>query len=365
MNTPLAPHDWHPNTLRAMRHELLTWFEKYGRQLPWRTKPRDPYAVWVSEIMLQQTRVATVVPYFERFMHRFPTLEALACAPVDDVLSAWSGLGYYRRARALHATARQVMQQQGRLPSDHAHLLRLSGIGYYTAAAIASIAFDIPVAVVDGNVIRVLTRLTNDASSMDSTTARNDIHQLANQLIDPKRPGAYNEAIMELGALLCTPRTPSCAHCPWRKRCLGLHAQTADQLPVLAKRKPSALLALEAFVITDNQQRVLLCRRHPRGLYGGLWEPPMSAEGPQATRMVESWIGKKGQRLQPRLTHVLTHRVLSIRVTRWALDSAEAPKNLLFTNTYDRMVWLSETAMAERGISSLAMKVLAFSRRAT
>jgi A/G-specific adenine glycosylase len=257
------------------------------------------------------------------------------------------------------------MQQQGRLPSDHAHLLRLSGIGYYTAAAIASIAFDIPVAVVDGNVIRVLTRLTNDASSMDSTTARNDIHQLANRLIDPKRPGAYNEAIMELGALLCTPRTPSCAHCPWRKRCLGLHAQTADQLPVLAKRKPSALLALEAFVITDNQQRVLLCRRHPRGLYGGLWEPPMSAEGPQATRMVESWIGKKGQRLQPRLTHVLTHRVLSIRVTRWALDSAEAPKNLLFTNTYDRMVWLSETAMAERGISSLAMKVLAFSRRAT
>lgn len=345
-------------TVRVLRDSLLGWFDHHARELPWRAEPRDPYAVWVSEIMLQQTRVATVIPYFERFMVRFPTVQSLALAPVDDVLAAWSGLGYYRRARAMHAAARQVVEGgHCTLPGDHAALLRLSGIGHYTAAAIASIAFGQPVAVVDGNVVRVLSRLTDDGEPMDTASARRRVQSLADRLLDPDRPGPFNEAMMELGAVVCTPRSPSCGDCPWKKRCLGLRAGRAEQLPVILGRDASPHVALEAFVLLD-QDRVLLCRRRAKGLFGGLWEPPMSDAGRDGLRKIEELVGRKGRRVRGKLVHVLTHRVLDVRVSRWLVDRSCVPDDLPFSEVYDQARWVGDDERRTLGMSSLARKVL-------
>jgi A/G-specific adenine glycosylase len=354
-----AAHVLRAPTVRVLRDSLLGWFDRHARDLPWRVEPRDPYAVWVSEIMLQQTRVATVIPYFERFMRRFPTVESLALAPADDVLAAWSGLGYYRRARAMHAAAKQIVEGgHSSLPGDHAALLRLSGIGQYTAAAIASIAFGQPVAVVDGNVVRVLSRLTDDGEPMDTVSARRRIQSLADRLIDPDRPGPFNEAMMELGAVVCTPRSPSCGDCPWQERCLGLRAGRAEQLPVTLGRDASPHVALEAFVLLD-QDRVLLCRRRAKGLFGGLWEPPMSEAGREGLRRLEELVGRKGQRVRGKLVHVLTHRVLEVRVTRWLVERKCVPDDVPFSEVYEQARWVGDDERRTLGMSSLAGKVLA------
>ncbi len=353
-----AVHELKAPTVRVLREALLDWFSHHARELPWRVEPRDPYAVWVSEIMLQQTRVATVIPYFERFMTRFPTVESLARAPVDDVLAAWSGLGYYRRARAMHAAARQIVEGgQAALPSDYEALLRLSGIGHYTAAAIASIAFGQPVAVVDGNVVRVLARLSDDGEPMDTTSARKRIQSLADRLVDPDRPGLFNEAMMELGAVVCTPRSPSCGDCPWRKRCRGLRAGRAEQLPVMQGREASPRVFLEAFVIVQHDQ-VLLCRRRAQGLFGGLWEPPMAEAGDASSRAIEEVVGCKGRRVKGKVVHVLTHRVLEVRVTRWLVNPRGVPSDVPFADVYDQVRWVGDDERHQLGMSSLAGKVL-------
>ncbi len=356
--SPAAAHVLRAPTVRVLRDSLLGWFDRHARNLPWRVEPRDPYAVWVSEIMLQQTRVATVIPYFERFMRRFPTVKSLALAPEDDVLAAWSGLGYYRRARGMHAAAQQIVEGgHPSLPGDHAALLRLSGIGQYTAAAIASIAFGQSVAVVDGNVVRVLSRLTDDGEPMDTASARRRIQSLADRLIDPDRPGPFNEAMMELGAVVCTPRSPSCGDCPWQKRCLGLRAGRAEQLPVLLGRDASPRVALEAFVLLDPD-RVLLCRRRAKGLFGGLWEPPMSDAGREGVRTIEDLVGRKGHRVKGKVVHVLTHRVLEVRVTRWLVERNWVPGDVPFSEVYEQARWVGDDERRTLGMSSLAGKVL-------
>lgn len=347
------------SSLRAFRRSLISWFDANARVLPWRTTPRDPYAVWVSEVMLQQTRVATVIPFFLRFMERFPTLGSLGNASLDEVLSAWSGLGYYRRARALHAAARQTVERgQTSLPSSREGLLELSGIGQYTAAAIASIAYDEPVAVVDGNVLRVLARVTADQAAIDLAPTQRRIRILADRLVDPRQPGRFNEALMELGATVCTPWAPSCSTCPVRRQCQGLRLGLAQELPLTRTRKASPVVRLKAFVVIGGDA-VLMARRCEEGLFGGLWEPPM-LEGDAV--VLRTWlkerVGEDGTILRGKVTHVLTHRLLELRVIRWRIShpiDGECP----IPQGYDRLRWVREDDPQSLGMSALAGKVLA------
>jgi A/G-specific adenine glycosylase len=253
---------------------LLAWYDRNRRELPWRGT-RDPYAVWVSEVMLQQTQVATVLPYFSRWMRRFPDVRALARAPEADVLHAWQGLGYYSRARRLHAGARVVVERHaGKLPSDQAALLALPGIGAYSAGAIGSIAFGERVPLVDGNVIRVLSRrfgLRGDPSKLPLKRA---LWQLAGELVPAKRPGDFNQALMELGATVCTPRAPKCNECPLRSACVARRDGMVERLPELPARAKATRVRVAAALLRDGEHVhvVRLAPDAPR--WAGLWTFP-------------------------------------------------------------------------------------------
>ena len=211
---------------------LLSWFAREGRDLPWR-RTRDPYRIWLSEVILQQTRVAQGLEYYLRFTERFPDIAALATTPEDEVLKLWQGLGYYSRARNLHAAARQVMSRFGGVfPVTYEGVRALPGVGDYTAAAICSIAYEEPCAALDGNVFRVLSRLYDLDTPIDTTSGRRTFAALADSLIDRQRPGLYNQAIMDFGALCCLPAQPRCTECPLRDRCLAFAARTVDVRPV-------------------------------------------------------------------------------------------------------------------------------------
>ena len=242
----------------ATRGKLLAWYRRNGRDLPWR-RTKDPYAIWVSEVMLQQTRVASVVPYYGRFLQRFPDVESLARARLDTVLARWSGLGYYRRARYMHEAAR-IMRRDG-LPRTLEGWRALPGVGAYTAAAVASIAFGIPAAVVDGNVERVLCRL--------HARETRDVNELAQEWIDPRLPAHHNQAVMELGATVCTPRSPDCSSCPLRTHCKGRAAPAQYPAPQVQGRTVLEEKAVR-YVVRDGE--VLL--RRSRGLNEGLWDLP-------------------------------------------------------------------------------------------
>jgi A/G-specific adenine glycosylase len=266
----------------VLRERLLEWYEKNRRDLPWR-RTSDPYAVWVSEVMLQQTRVAVVVEHFRTFLSRFPSLLALALASEEDVLAEWSGLGYYRRARMMHRAARFVADHlQGNLPTSAEELRALPGIGAYTAAAVASIAHNERIAVVDGNVERVLCRLAGwDLGSRKGGAAlKKQIDALADQLVDPGRPGDYNQAIMELGATVCTPRSPECRLCPWFHQCKthGEH-NTRPRAPMLSREVAHALSVRIGQLPGELGREVLLERRpSTQTVMPGMWELPALAE---------------------------------------------------------------------------------------
>lgn len=257
--------------------ELLGWYRKEKRDLPWR-RSRDPYPIWVSEIMLQQTRVDTVIPYFERFMERFPTIAHLAAAPEADVLKAWEGLGYYSRARNLQAAARQVAEQHGgAVPRDKASVSALKGVGPYTAGAILSIAFDEPEPAVDGNVMRVLSRFFNLDDDIAKPSVRVGMEQRAKALIPEGEAASFNQALMELGALVCTPRSPGCLSCPVMERCAGRLAGRERELPVKTKAKPPKPVFRLAVLIEGTGAaagRVLVRQRPAEGLLARLWELP-------------------------------------------------------------------------------------------
>lgn len=260
--------------LPALRKQLLAWFAEEKRELPWRTT-KDPYAIWVSEVMLQQTQTRKVLEYYTRFLKKFPSIRALARAELDEVLKAWEGLGYYARARNLHRAAKEIVRSHGgKIPADYDKLRQINGIGSYTAAAVASIAFAQPKAVVDGNVIRVLSRLFLIEKNPHEKNTKASISEYAQQLLDVSAPGDFNEAMMELGATICTPRKPKCLLCPISAFCQAFHKlEDPSRLPVKAAKKPVPHFHIATGLIWDEGY-VFINRRQEDGLLGGLWEFP-------------------------------------------------------------------------------------------
>jgi A/G-specific adenine glycosylase len=315
----------------TLADRLLSWFAAARRDLPWRKEPRDPYRVWVSEVMLQQTRVDVVVPYYGRFLARFPTLHALAAAPLDDVLALWSGLGYYARARNLHRAAQAC---SGELPSTAGQLRALPGFGPYTAAAVASLAFNEDVPLVDGNVARVFARVFRLTRN-----ARTEAWKIAAELLPPGRAGAFNEALMELGATVCSPRSPDCPKCPIGQICGG--KDDPAKYPTPRRRRPRPLLEWRALALTRKDGAVLLARRPEGALFAGLWDLP--AERPAGIRM------------HGRLTscgiveQALTHR--EVRVSVHAARASGRP-------TSGSVRWVAPDGLSALGLSSLARKSL-------
>lgn len=266
-----------------LQHHLIAWFERVREDLPWR-RDRSPYRVWVSEVMLQQTQVSTVIPYFERFLERFPTVQALAAAPLDDVLKAWQGLGYYSRARQMHRAAQIIAgERSGHFPETAAGLQKLPGIGRYTAGAIASLAFGQDAPVLDGNVIRVLSRVFNIADDVTATSTRDALWVLAGQLLPPGQAAAWNEGLMELGRRVCTPRAPACPACPIAARCEAARLGVQEQRPVKPARARTPHYDVTAAVIRRDDGRLLIAQRPLDGMLGGLWEFPGGKREPGET----------------------------------------------------------------------------------
>jgi A/G-specific adenine glycosylase len=256
---------------------LLDWYKTNKRDLPWR-RTKDPYRIWVSEIMLQQTRVDTVIPYYERFLKRFPDVRALARARVDDVLKTWETLGYYSRARHLHEAAHVIVKQfGGKVPAGMEDLRKLPGVGAYTAGAILSIAFGKRLAAIDGNVVRVIARLFAIEDPVDESKAKKRIGGIAERLVPASEPGRYNQALMDLGSGICTPRSPACPACPLTTACKARKKGIQESIPV--KKKAAALPHREAAVavIRNDRGEILLVKRPGRGLLGGLWSFPGGA----------------------------------------------------------------------------------------
>lgn len=346
---------------RSQRAELVrrlgAWFDAERRDLSFR-RTRDPYAIWLSEVMLQQTRVKTVEDYFPRFLKAYPTVGHLARADLAEVLGAWSGLGYYRRARALYAGAREVVAQYGgQLPGDAASLRAISGIGPYTAGAIASIAFGKREALVDGNVARVLARLFALRCDVRSPAGSREVWALAADLVPSDRPGRHNEALMELGATVCLPREPRCEACPVRDLCAARLAGIENELPIAKKKKPPREVSMLALV-SRRGKRVLLGRRRPGGLFGGLWEPPMVEGGDAgAEAALYDVLGVRVGKMERvgEQTHVLTHRKLHITIATADLESDPAAPG---GTTYDCLDWKGTSELRSLAMSSLARKVL-------
>ena len=343
-----------------LRAALLAWYEASQRDLPWR-RTRDPYAIWISETMLQQTRVETVIPYYERFLARFPDVGALARADEDELMGHWAGLGYYRRARHLQAAARTLLAEfGGSLPRDADALRRLSGVGRYTAGAIASIAFDRPEPVLDGNVTRVLARLLDLREDVGAAATRERLWSEAGAWARGPRPGDLNQALMELGASVCTPGAPRCEACPLAPGCAARAAGDPEALPVKRpKAPPRPLRAACAWIA--RRGRVLLVRRPPGGLLGGLWELPGGELAPRETaaaglaRVLREGVGLQvaGVRRAGTVGHVFTHRVLELAVFR-----AEAAGRVRRT-AFDAHRWLEPHRLASLPTSTAARKALA------
>lgn len=301
----------------AYSEPLIAWFRTERRAMPWR-ETRDPYRIWVSEVMLQQTQVATVIPYYERFMARFPTLHALAEAPLDDLLKHWEGLGYYSRARNLQKAARQVIDHhQGRFPRDYQAIRALAGIGDYTAGAVASIAFNDPHPAVDGNVLRVLSRWFRIPDDITKPQTKRRFEELARELIPEGQAFEFNQALMELGALVCSPRRPRCEACPVADACrAGIHGDATD-FPVKTKKAPPRPVHF-AVAVLERDGQVWITRRPESGLLGGLWEFPAHPmqEGENPVRILEAALGLSSLDWTPLGTvrHTYTHLKAEMQV---------------------------------------------------
>ncbi len=336
--------------------ELLAWYDRHRRRLPWRALPGetpDPYRIWLSEIMLQQTTVQAVKPYFEAFCARFPTVEELAAAPVEEVMRLWAGLGYYSRARNLHACAQAVAERfGGRFPADEATLLTLPGIGAYTAAAVSAIAFDRRAVVVDGNVERVVTRL--HALDEPLPAAKPTIRRLTDALTPDERPGDFAQAMMDLGATICTPRRPSCALCPYRGACA---AQRAGEQEIYPKKTPKSTGTMRygaAFVAIRADGALLVRTRAPKGLLGGMTEVPgtdWTADESIAASTAAAPFRADWRRRPTPARHTFTHFPLEVTVWR-----ANVPAG---TPAPAGMRWIAAGEIAGEAFPTVFRKVLA------
>lgn len=342
-----------------LARRLLAWYDANRRILPWRALPGArpaPYAVWVSEVMLQQTTVAAVIPYFEAFLVRWPTVEALAAAPLDDVLHAWRGLGYYARARNLHACARAVAGPLGgRWPETEAALKALPGIGDYTAAAIAAIAFEQPATPVDGNVERIIARLFGVEVPLPA--AKGELARLARTLTPPRRAGDFAQAAMDLGATVCRPRNPACDGCPWTGDCIARAGGAPERLPRRTAKPPRPLRHGIAFWLEHPAHGVLLRRRPARGLLGGMMEVPstpwraapwLGAEAIAAAPIAADW-----RALTASVEHTFTHFHLRLGVLSARLDG---PLPTLGG------IWVPLNRLGDQALPSLMTKLIAAAR---
>lgn len=312
-------------------YTILKWFAENGRDLPWR-HTHDPYAVWLSEIILQQTRIEQGWPYWERFMRRWPTVECLAAATEDEVLREWQGLGYYSRARNLHEAAKQIMQK-GEFPQTMDGIRQLKGVGDYTAAAIGSIAFGLPVAVVDGNVYRVLARHFGISTPINTTEGKKEFASLAQSLLPVKEASAFNQAMMDFGAIQCTPVSPRCEQCPLAESCVAFREGRIDILPVKQKTLKVKERQLTYIYIRCNGYTAL--HRRPAGdIWQGLYEPWLTDQVPQGAVLQRQ-----------RVKHVLTHRILYADF--WLWETEERPQ------LPDDYFWIKEEEVGNYGVPRL------------
>jgi A/G-specific adenine glycosylase len=350
----MASNSFHPTTGSPDPAALLAWYDRHRRDLPWRAPPgrrTDAYRVWLSEIMLQQTTVATVGPYFDRFVARFPDIHALAEASLDEVLHLWQGLGYYARARNMHACARAVVDRHdGTFPSDIAGLRALPGIGEYTAAAIGAIAFDAPVAAVDGNVERVVARLFAIREPMPASKPR--LKALAAELVPQNRAGDFAQAMMDLGATICTPRRPRCVLCPWRDDCAARALGIAEDLPAQTAKPERPLRHGVSFWLSRLDGAVLLRRRPEKGLLGGMIELPSTPwrETPwsidEATCIEPAAV--EWRRLPGVVEHGFTHFRLEIAIL--AGVTADPPDG----------IWATPAQFADHAFPTLTKKLVKY-----
>jgi len=339
--------------------DLLAWFDRHRRDLPWR-RTRDPYKIWLSEVMLQQTRVETVLPFYKRFLEKFPTVEALARAEVEEVLALWSGLGYYRRARQLHAAARKVAAA-GAFPATEAGLLGLPGVGAYTAAAVASIAFGVAAPVMDGNVERVLARCLALAEEPRASGARRKLLAAAEELLDPRRPGDSNQALMELGATLCTPRRPKCLLCPLHVGCRAAGEGAPERYPLPKAKRLAERQRLLVAVAAKGGAVLLFRRPEDSALLAGTWELPwviLERDGVPESGSPEVLLAARyggrwtlGARLAG-VRHGITYRDLEVDVHRAELAWGGEVREAMAAG------WFDAAGRAGLPLSSLVGKVL-------
>lgn len=308
------------------RQSLVEWFEKEKRDLPWR-HTKDPYKIWVSEVMLQQTRVDTVIPYYNRFMESFPTLELLAEAPQEYLLKHWEGLGYYSRARNLQAGVREVLESYGGIVPDNRHeISKLKGIGPYTAGAILSIAYNKPEHAVDGNVMRVLSRVLNIHDDIALPKTKKIFEAAVEELIDPENASSFNQGLMELGALICSPTSPKCLLCPVREYCTAFNEGEPENLPIKSKKVKMKHISYDVFVCEDEDGRILMEQRPEEGLLANMWQFPLVEQEDDSLIKFAQHHELNVQAHQPILTfkHIFSH--LTWHVNAYYMKSKTAEK---------------------------------------
>lgn len=329
-------HQTNTPDLAGIRRRLLTWYGKHKRDLPWR-RTQDPYRIWISEIMLQQTRVAAVLPYYARFLARFADVRALAEAPEQDLLAAWAGLGYYSRARNLQKAARKIVEL-GEFPRDYLSLGELPGVGDYTAAAVSSIAFGLPHAVMDGNVARVLSRLGPERGDIKSEPVRKRLRALAEVLLDRRRPGEFNQALMELGATVCLPRRPLCERCPIRQYCEARKQGLENQLPVRGAGPRTEQRAKKLLVIEKAGKILFWQRAAESSRLAKFWELPERDQLPDAALI--DYAGA--------FRHTIVNTTYLVEVCRARVAARQTGFR-----------WLPKTSLADFPVSATAKKALA------
>jgi len=354
----MIKEDWEKKEIvDQIQQELLAWYRENKRDLPWR-KSKDPYRIWVSEIMLQQTRVDTVIPYYERFMRLFPTVEALADAPEDQVIKAWEGLGYYSRARNLHQAAKEVAaNHQGKVPRDLAEISKLKGIGSYTAGAILSIAYDQKAPAVDGNVMRVFSRIFAIDDDISSAKTKKKMERIAEALIPEGAPGDFNQALMELGALICTPTSPQCLFCPVRPVCHAYRLGLEEELPFKKKAKPPQLVDVVMLVIARDDSWIVE-KRPEKGLLSGLWGLPTVERNPgeSPTEAAKRYCDTNGipsanYTVKGEFEHIFSHRHWRVVVVKVPVQQGEFPFPL-------NWMWIRPEELGDKAFANVYRKAL-------